>query len=57
MEDYHSIGFDIGYGKQVNSNFDLPFDDSDRYSFNNGLEEGRRHRRVADELDREIIWR
>ncbi len=53
MRDYYQDGFDDGYGRYRIDDGDYPQSDSDWYSYRDGLEEGRRRRRIADELDRE----
>ena len=54
MRDYRNDGFNDGYGKGTNSSFrEYPQTDLDRHSYNDGLEEGRRRRKIADELDNE----
>jgi hypothetical protein len=53
MRDYFQDGFDDGYGRYRIDDGDYPQSDSDKYSYRDGLEEGRIRRRIADELDRE----
>ena len=55
MEDFYNDGYNEGYGRsRRNDHHDPPQSDGDRHSFDQGREEGERHRRVAEEIDREI---
>jgi len=54
MGDYYNDGYDDGYGKQRSyGDRDYPQSDGDKYSYQRGLEDGIRRRRISDELDRE----
>ena len=53
MRDYYQDGYDAGYGRDVYSGGDYPETDGDWYDYQQGLEDGRRHRRISEELDRE----
>jgi len=54
MRDYYRDGFDNGYGRPINNyERDYPKNDGDHYSYQRGLEDGIRRRRISDELDRE----
>ena len=54
MEDWYNDGFNTGYGQAwKNSGHDYPQSDSDTYSYKRGREDGERHRRAAEELERE----
>ena len=55
MEDYWQDGFNEGYGRaDSNEHHDSPQTDCDNFSFQLGKETGERHRKVADDLDREM---
>lgn len=54
MEEYYQDGYDSGYGNQKKPGHGWPQTDSDDYSYRHGQEEGRRRKRIADELDREL---
>ncbi|OQB40147.1 MAG: hypothetical protein BWY04_01438 [candidate division CPR1 bacterium ADurb.Bin160] len=54
MRDYYQDGFDDGYGRYRIDDGDYPQSDSDWYSYRDGLEEGRRRRRIADEISKEL---
>lgn len=53
MEDFYQNGFDAGYGRKHYGDREYPQTDGDKYSYEHGLDDGRRRRRIADELDRE----
>ena len=54
MRDYYQDGWDDGYGRDRIDDGDYPVTESDKYSYRTGLEDGRRRRRIADEIDREF---
>ena len=44
-EDYYKDGFNQGYGRgYLNDNHDLPQSDSERYDYDQGVEDGERRR-------------
>jgi len=53
MRDYYQDGFDNGYGRD-NRNYDndYPKTDGDRYSYERGIEDGERRRKIREELDK-----
>lgn len=53
MEDYYRHGFDVGHGKRSDGHEDYPKTEMDKHSYRNGIEDGIRRRRCADELDDE----
>ena len=53
MRDYYSDGYDDGYGRSRIDVGDYPKTESDSYSYRCGIEEGRRRRKISDELDAE----
>lgn len=53
MGDFYQNGFDGGYGRSFHGDREYPQNDGDEYSYQRGLEDGQRRRRISDELDRE----
>jgi len=53
MRDYYQDGFDIGYGRGSSGNRDYPSTDGDDFSYRQGIEDGQRHRDIANDIDRE----
>ena len=54
-EDWYGDGYNAGRGRShLNRGHAMPQTDGDRYSYDLGREDGERHRRVAEELDREL---
>jgi len=52
MEDYYEDGFNTGYGRSyLNDGHDSPQSDGERYDYQQGIEDGQRRRRFADELE------
>ena len=56
MRDYYDDGYQDGYGKYRYDDRDYPKSEADRYSYYRGLREGQRHRRISNEIDREIEY-
>ena len=55
MEDFRSDGFNAGYGcPDRNHGHEDPQTDADRYSYNEGFQEGLRRRQLAEELAKEL---
>ena len=54
MRDYYNDGYEQGYGREVDNEGDYPKTEGDKYDYQRGLEEGRRRRRISDEIDREL---
>ncbi len=54
MGDYRDMGYNLGRGHEFKNDYhDTPKTDSDWESFKRGVEDGERHRRISDDLDRE----
>ena len=53
MRDFYDDGFKDGYGQKHYEDREYPQTDGDKYSYENGLEDGQRRRRISDELERE----
>lgn len=51
MRDYYQDGFNDGYGNKTYGDREFPVTDGDRYSYEQGLEVGRRWRSYRDEDD------
>ena len=49
MRDFYDDGFKDGYGEKIYGDREYPISDGDRYSYEQGLEKGRRWRRYRDE--------
>lgn len=54
MEDFYQDGFNVGRGRsRLNDGHDYPQSVCDRWSYEDGIRDGERRRRISDELDRE----
>jgi len=53
MRDFYNDGFDDGYGKKHYGEREYPQTDSDKNSYERGLEEGQRRKHISEELDQE----
>lgn len=51
MRDFYDDGFKDGYGEKIYGDREYPMSDGDRYSYEQGLEKGRRWSRYRDEDD------
>ena len=52
---YYENGYNDGYGYDwKNNDDDHPITDSDWASYQNGYREGKRKRKISDEIDREL---
>jgi hypothetical protein len=51
--DFYQDGFDDGYGRGKYGEREYPETDGDRYSYERGVEDGRRRKSISEELDRE----
>ena len=55
MRDFYDDGFNDGYGRNGSrGDRECPQTDGDKYSYQQGIEHGRRRREISDELDREM---
>ena len=53
-ENWYNDGFNNGYGQSYkNKGHDYPQTDGDKYSYTRGREDGERHRRISEELEKE----
>ena len=53
--DYYKDGYNIGRGHLwKNNGHEYPQTESDKYSYEKGIEEGIRKRKISDEIDREL---
>lgn len=55
MEDFKRSGYNDGRGHDwKNRGCESPKTDSDRYSYRKGYEEGENHRKISEEIDKEM---
>jgi len=53
MRDFYDDGFNDGYGRRSYGDREYPQTDSDKNSYERGLEYGKLRKRISDELDEE----
>ena len=53
MRDFYNDGFDDGYGRKTYGDREYPQAESDKASYERGLEYGHLRKRISDELERD----